>query len=48
MRILIIEDEKSLREDVVDYFCNEIANINIAITAIEEDITTIQGDITEN
>ena len=33
-------------EDVVDYFCHEIANINIAITAIEGDITTIQGDIT--
>ncbi len=32
--------------NIVDYFCGEIANINIAITAIEGDITTIQGDIT--
>lgn len=32
--------------NIVDYFCDEIANINIAITAIEGDITTIEGDIT--
>lgn len=31
--------------NIVDYFCDEIANINIAITAIEGDITTIEGDI---
>lgn len=32
--------------NIVDYFCDEIANINIAITAIEGDITAIEGDIT--
>ena len=32
--------------NIVDYFCGEIANINIAITAIEGDITAIEGDIT--
>lgn len=32
--------------NIVDYFCGEIANINIAITAIQGDITTIEGDIT--
>lgn len=32
--------------NIVDYFCDEIANINIAITTIEGDITTIEGDIT--
>ena len=32
--------------NIVDYFCDQIANINIAITAIQGDITTIEGDIT--
>lgn len=32
--------------NIVDYFCDEITNINIAITTIEGDITTIEGDIT--